>query len=311
MPPEQLPPADVGRGEVGDRSVTYPLARDRDELDRLDRQGRALRPTTRWILEQAGLGEGMRVLDLGSGTGDNALVARELVGPSGRVVGIDRSPDAVARASRRAEADGLSNVSFHVQDIHERCSDSTFDAVIGRLILMYSTDPAAVLRTHAASLVAGGIVAAVEFDVPSCRSLPATPLVDQLVESLGAAFVSGGIDLTLGTRLWTVLTNAGLQPSGMVSAQPHFGPTNPDGALLLAGILRSAEPLVQRTGTTLPESLEPTGFEQRLADQLGAANAVLAYPTFYGAWATTPPTTTVPAANAPTYPATSNQREST
>jgi SAM-dependent methyltransferase len=287
MPPDQLPSSDSGHGEAESRSIAYPLARDQDERDRLDRQGRALRPTTRWILEQAGLRQGMRVLDLGSGAGDNALVARELVGPSGLVLGIDRSADAVHWATRRAEAGGFSNVSFRVQDIHERCSDSTFDAVIGRLVLMYSPDPAAVLRTHAASLVPGGVVVAVEFDVSACRSLPPTPLVDQLVESLGGAFINAGFDMALGTRLWTVLTNAGLRPAGMVCAQPHFGPGDPDGALLLAGILHSAKPLVQRTGTSLPPALEAVGFQQRLADQLATANAVLAYPAFFGAWATT------------------------
>ncbi len=45
----------------------------------------------------------MTVLDLGSGAGDVSFVAAELVGPEGQVIGIDASPDAVARATRRAE----------------------------------------------------------------------------------------------------------------------------------------------------------------------------------------------------------------
>lgn len=81
----------------------------------------------------------MRVLDLGSGAGDNALVASELVGPTGEVVGIDRSAQAVARATERARARGLSNVAFRVQDIQDPwAGQELFDAVIGRLVLMYA-----------------------------------------------------------------------------------------------------------------------------------------------------------------------------
>jgi SAM-dependent methyltransferase len=73
---------------------------------------------TRMLLQAAGIGSGMRVLDLGSGTGDVAFVAAELVGPAGEVVGIDSSPEAVATAKARAQQRALGNVRFVVGDIH-------------------------------------------------------------------------------------------------------------------------------------------------------------------------------------------------
>ena len=70
------------------------------EMARLELQGRALAPATRMIFATAGIRPGMRVLDLGCGAGDVAFVAANLVGPDGEVVGVDRSPEALARALR-------------------------------------------------------------------------------------------------------------------------------------------------------------------------------------------------------------------
>ena len=65
------------------------MGRSREETDRLIRQSRLYEGLTRRFLKEAGLVSGMRVLDIGSGTGDVALAATELVGPAGQVVGAD------------------------------------------------------------------------------------------------------------------------------------------------------------------------------------------------------------------------------
>jgi class 3 adenylate cyclase len=65
------------------------------------------------MLEAAGLSDGMRVLDLGSGTGDVSLVAADLVGLNGEVVGLDQSAEAVEKATPVREPDrALSTVLF-------------------------------------------------------------------------------------------------------------------------------------------------------------------------------------------------------
>jgi ubiquinone/menaquinone biosynthesis C-methylase UbiE len=84
----------------------------------------------------------MRVLDVGSGSGDVAFLAARMVGPGGRVIGTDRAVEAVTRASGRVKAVGLENVEFLLGDPTEMKFDQPFDAVIGRLVLMYYPDPA-------------------------------------------------------------------------------------------------------------------------------------------------------------------------
>ena len=265
----------------------YQLGSSEDELARLDLQGKALAPATRIILAAAGLRPGMRVLDLGSGAGDMAFAAAELAGPDGHITGIDRSPQAVARATARAQARGLGQVRFIEGDIHDTAPGGPFDAVIGRLVLMYVPDPAAVLVSQARALRPGGLVIPIEFSLPTARALPPTPLVTQALSWLAEAFTRAGIHSSLGPRLWAVLQDAGLRPQGMIGVQPHFGPGDTDGAGLLAGIIRTAAPLIERTGVATAAEIGAETLLPRLSEELQTAPAVFAHPILLGAWATT------------------------
>lgn len=271
---------------MGSEETGYQLGSGAAELERLDLQGRVLAPATRAILQAAGVRRDMRVLDLGSGAGDVAFIAAGLVGPAGEVVGIDQSPDAVAKATARARQRGLSNVRFVAGDIHDRAPDGPFDAIIGRLVLMYVPDPAAVLRTQAGVLRSGGVVAPIEFDLHSARSLPATPLVGQALSWLREAFTRAGVDPALGPDLWAVLQAAGLQPSGMIGVQPHFGPEDPDGAAMLAGIVRTVLPVIERTGVATAAQVGADTLQQRLSGELTTSAAVFAHPMLISAWGT-------------------------
>jgi SAM-dependent methyltransferase len=262
----------------------YQLGSEPSELERLDLQGRVLAPATRTILKTAGLARAMHVLDLGSGAGDVSFLAAELVGSSGEVVGIDQSPESVAKATARAGERGLSNVRFAVGDIHDRAPDGPYDAIIGRLVLMYVSDPAAVLRTQASSLRSGGVVVPIEFDLHSARSLPSTRLVTQALSWLVEAFAAAHVDPALGPRLWAVALEAGLHPRGMIGVQPHFGPDDPDGAAILAGIVRTALPLIERGGVATATDVGADTLEQRISEELRSAAAVFAHPALIGSW---------------------------
>jgi ubiquinone/menaquinone biosynthesis C-methylase UbiE len=102
---------------------TYQLGHSDPEVERLLLQGRLYNSHTEHALRLAGLGEGMRVLDVGCGPGDVSFVAAKLVGPTGSVVGVDAAPEVVELARTRAAEAGLSTVSFEpatIPDIHWR-----------------------------------------------------------------------------------------------------------------------------------------------------------------------------------------------
>lgn len=271
---------------MGSAESDYQLGADTVELERLNLQGRVLAPATRTILVAAGVRTGMRVLDLGSGMGDMAFVAAELVGPTGEVVGIDRAPEPLAKANLRARQRGLANVRFVVADIQDPAPGGPFDAIVGRLVLMYVPNPAAVIRTQARLLRPGGVVVPVEFDLLSARSIPAAPLAAQALSWLKETFKRTGIDPALGPRLWTIQQEAGLRPTGMIGVQPHFGPEDPDGPAILAGIVRTVVPLMERSGVASAAEVGADTLQQRLGDELRTYESVFAHPMLMSAWAT-------------------------
>jgi SAM-dependent methyltransferase len=258
-----------------------------DEVARLEIQGRALAPGTRMIFAEAGIRAGMRVLDLGCGAGDAAFVAADLVGPGGSVVGVDRSPDALARARLRAGQRGLTHVQFIEGDIHDPVPGGPFDAIVERVVLLWVPDPAAVLRRQATVLRPGGLVVPIETDF-SIGWLPETPFTTQvrswMLEAAARAGISGP-----GPELWAIVREAGLRPLGMIGIQPHFGPDDPVGLAWSTEAMRGFAELIVSTGVATAEQIGLETFEQRLADEQQTYQAVCALPVLYSAWATTGP----------------------
>src|SRR6266571_4640145 len=109
----------------------YALGNTDAEHERLIRQAMILAPLTERFLRQAGIGPGQRVLDLGSGVGDVAMLAARLVGPSGEVVGIERDASSIALAEARVAAAELRNVTFTQRDVTQIAADEPFDAAVG------------------------------------------------------------------------------------------------------------------------------------------------------------------------------------
>ena len=259
-----------------------------DEAGRLEIQGRALASATRMILAEAGIRPGMRVLDLGCGAGDVAFAAAGLVGPDGSVVGVDRSPDALARARLRAGQRGLAQVQFVQGDVNDPAPGGPFDAIVERLVLWTVPDPAALLRRQAMVLRPGGLVVPIEVDLSTIRSLPETAFGTQGKSWVVEAFAKAGMSM-LGPRLWAILQEAGLRPLGMIGVQPHFGPGDEVGIAFLVETMRVAAPLIVGTAVATAEEIGMETLEQRLRDDGQRSQAVRATPMLLSAWATTGP----------------------
>jgi len=152
------------------RSTRYVLGSSDPEHDRLRRQGRRLERFTERFFRDAGIGPGQRVLDLGSGVGDVALLVARLVGPGGAVVGVDRDAAALAKARHRAAEAGLAQLRFIEADVNQLSGQGPFDAAVGRFVLMFQPDPVAVLGTLAAQVAPGGLLAFQEANWPAFLS---------------------------------------------------------------------------------------------------------------------------------------------
>jgi len=110
-------------------------------------------------LRQAGIKRGMHVLDLGCGTGDASLLIAKLVGPSGLVAGIDRSPEAIDLAQRRATVDGQCYwARFIVAEPDTFVPPRPVDVVIVRVEQLQRSRIAATFSRFISHLRAGGII---------------------------------------------------------------------------------------------------------------------------------------------------------
>ena len=119
----------------------------------------------------------MRVLDVGSGTGEVAFLLAELVGEAGLVIGTDKASTPVEAATCAARTRGLPNVEFREGDPAEMEFDVHFDAVVGRYFLPFQTDPASTLERLSKQVRKGGVLVFHEPDwtfVQSFRSRRST-----------------------------------------------------------------------------------------------------------------------------------------
>jgi SAM-dependent methyltransferase len=266
----------------------YVFGRSVGEAQAIQRLAQILAPVTRQFLEQAGLCAGMKVLEAGSGAGDVALLAAELVGPIGRVIGVDNNPEILATARARAQVARLTQVSFVESDLTALVLDDTFDAVVGRYILHHVRAPVLVLRQLVRHLRPGGIVAFQEVDLTRLgTSVPPLPLFEQVGEWIKESLRREGLDLQFGLSLYRLFLDVGLPPP-QIHCQSFLG-TGPEWPWydVLAGRVGSVLPLLLKYGLVTAEEVEISTLAHRLRKAAAANPGVVMAPDLVSAWTRT------------------------
>lgn len=163
----------------------------------------------------ANLRPGETVVDLGCGGGLDVLLAARKVGPTGKAIGIDMTPEMIARATRnadqlRAKGEAL-NVAFHLAPMERMpLEDNSVDCLISNCVLNLAADKSAVFREMARVLKPGGRVAV--SDIALKKELPA-----ELAASVAAyvGCVAGALPIAEYERL---LREAGFAAVEVVDA---------------------------------------------------------------------------------------------
>ncbi len=137
-----------------------------------------LQPLTDLLVRSAGIKPGYSVLDLACGTGEPGLTIAKIVGPSGRVVGVDLAPGMLVVARERMASQGLKNVTFQLNEHDDlpALQDSSFDAAVCRLGLMFMPDPVRMLKAIRRVLKPGGKASAVVWGPPEKAPFFSVPM---------------------------------------------------------------------------------------------------------------------------------------
>ena len=204
--------------------ASYVLGATGREHERLIRQSRIFNPFTERLLRNAGISSGQCVLDIGLGVGDVAMLAAELVGPTGEVVGVERDANTLTMARSRVAEAQVRNVSFVKTDVSQVASEvngKPFDAVVGRLILKFVPDPGAVLRSLSKLVRPGGIIAFQDaYWAPLLQLTAPLPLWMKCTSLIYRAFERSGANMDMEHLLYRAFLDAGLPTPKMMIEIP-------------------------------------------------------------------------------------------
>ncbi len=182
----------------------------------------------------ADLKPGEVVVDLGSGAGFDCFLAARGVGPAGRVIGVDMTPEMVASARENARKAGLDNVEFRLGEIeHLPVADASADVIISNCVINLSPDKPAVFRDAFRVLKPGGRLAV--SDVVATAELPESWRDDMRLLS---ACISGAVDidaLSQNARGCRVRRDRHPPEGGKPRVHPRMGAGDRTGGLCALG----------------------------------------------------------------------------
>jgi hypothetical protein len=163
-----------------------------------------------------------------------------------------------------------------------------FDAVIGRLVLLYQPDPAAVLRRFRSFLKRNGVIAFQEMDIETASQVPAFETFTRVRSWILSGFKAARAELNMGSKLLPTFLNAGLPRPTMIAASRVESGPNSKVYAMTAQIVQSLLPLVERTGAATVEEAAIGTLADRLRKDAAANESVIFWPRLVGAWSRLP-----------------------
>jgi SAM-dependent methyltransferase len=260
----------------------YLLGYRRAEQERLQEQARQLADESSWLFDQFAIASGARVVEIGCGPQGCLDLLAQRVGPSGKVIGVERSDDAVQMARAMVDEQGLGNVEIVHGDARATgLPRGEFDLVTSRLVLVNVPQPEEIVAEAVALVKAGGIVAFHEADYVAHVCDPPLAAWDRALQVLNTYSCSAGIDLFIGRKLPRLLRDAGV---GEIEVRPlvHVYPPGHGRRTILLDFVENLSGRLVETGSVVPDELE--ALKRSLRQHLDDPNTVVVSHLFLQAW---------------------------
>ena len=196
----------------------YVLGTHDEELERLGVQHRAWRPVVLDCWEKAGIASGHSVLDIGAGPGYATVDLAEIVGPSGRVVAVERSSNFVNAIRNSARTHALANVDVHELDLmNDNLPGGLFDFSWCRWVLCFVSDPGLVVKKLANVIREGGRAVFHEYgQYTTWRFFPQRASLEEFRSHVIASWREAGGEPDTGLQLPTWLKKNGFAVRSVV-----------------------------------------------------------------------------------------------
>lgn len=211
------------KGEVTMRADEYSLAVGERGAPRLRLVEKIYGPGTREVLTRAGLRAGLAVVELGCGIGSVSRWLASVVGPEGRVIGVDVSAEQIASARRATDNERYPNLSFVEASAYQtNLPRASFDLVYCRLLLMHLSRPEDALREMRALLRPGGVFVCEDTDIASSFCEPPCAAQEELHSLALTMSAKAGCDFRISKRLFQLVSEAGFPSPEISQHQPIF-----------------------------------------------------------------------------------------
>jgi SAM-dependent methyltransferase len=269
-------------------------ATDNDVMIRVDRPHAAeaafAQPLTEELLTGSGVTPGMRVLVLGRGLADLALLVAERVGASGAVIGAHEDPQVVAQAQRRAAEEGFDRVDFRAESLDRIALGGSVDAVVGRFFLMHQPDPVRAITIAADAVYDGGRIVFQEWHYesvlwPETSDWPHLPLYRAFARWSIEGLRRQSAHVDMGLRLANAFTEAGLPLPAIRTDLRTVQGIGSRGYVFFEAAVREALPTLERCGIACAGQVDVDSFADRLERETSAVNGHAFLPLQVGAWA--------------------------
>jgi predicted O-methyltransferase YrrM len=265
--------------------TTYAIRGGIEGKRRLDLLAQVMAPTIQALLARAGLRPGMRCLDLGCGGGHVSRLLAQMVGQSGRVVGLDLDQVKLESAQEHCRSEGLENVEFRQVDVTEWSEPETYDLVYGRFILSHLGGRPAVVARMAEALRPGGVVVLEDIDFTGSFCYPPNSAYDRYCELYRAVIRRRGGDADLGPQLYGLCLDAGMREGEVRTAQPIHTGKQMEKTLSLSTLINIADAVLAERLATASE-LDAT--IAALTQYTDDPRSIIGFPRIFQVWAQRP-----------------------